>query len=270
MITVGLVGCGAIGTRLAHTVEQEFYGLARIVALYDVQVRLAHQLAQQLKRSHPAPCSLPQLIRRSQFIIEAASVSAVRRVVPAVLRAKKRVLVMSVGGLLEGSLWRRILRSREARVHVPSGALAGLDGIKAMAVGKIYRISLTTRKPPAGLVEAPYVKRKKLRLSKLRKPMLLLEGSARTVVRAFPQNANVAAALALAAGPAGRRLRVRILADPGIRRNIHEVDAEGEFGRLHCRIENVPSVRNQKTSEQAILSAIAVLRGIFSPVAIGT
>ena len=269
MITVGLVGCGAMGTRLAHTIEREFHGRARIVALYDAQRRTAHRLAQQLKRP-PAPCTLSQLIHRSQLIIEAASVDAVKCVVPAVLRARKRVLVMSVGGLLEGSLWSRILRAGEGRVHVPSGALAGLDGIKAMAVGRIRRISLTTRKPPAGLMEAPYVKRKKLRLAGLRKPMLLLEGSARTVVRAFPQNANVAAALALAAGPAGRRLRVRVLADPGIRRNIHEVEAEGEFSHLHCRIENAPSVRNRKTSEQAILSAIAVLRGLFSPAVVGT
>ena len=68
MITVGLVGCGAIGTRLAHTIEREFHGRARIVALYDVQRRTAHRLAQQLKRP-PALCTLSQLIRRSQLII---------------------------------------------------------------------------------------------------------------------------------------------------------------------------------------------------------
>ena len=148
--------------------------------------------------------------------------------------------------------------ARSIPIHCPSGAVCGLDGIKAGSIGTLRSVTLTTRKPP-----------RSLGLSKLRSPRLLFQGPASKAVAAFPQNINVAATLALA-GIGPRRTRVRLFADPRVDRNIHEVEAVGSFGRLTARTENRPSRENPKTSELAVLSAVATLKQILQPVKVGT
>ena len=269
MVHVGLIGCGTIGGELARTIEQRYHRTARLVALHDTNRLHAKTLQRQL-RSHPPIVSLHQVIRRSTLVIEAASAAVVPTVVAAALRAHRDVFVMSAGGLLRSpAAWRRILRRSRGRLYIPSGALAGLDGIKALATGRIRRVTLTTRKPPRALTEAPYVRQRGLRLERLRRPTVIFDGTARDVVRAFPQNTNVAAALTLASGVAPHRTRVRIVADPTIRVNLHEVDVEGSCGRIQCRVQSRPS-RNPKTSELAVRSALVTLRRFFDPVVIGS
>ena len=276
MVRVGLVGCGTIGSRLALALQREHAQVARLVALHDSDRRQAQALARRL-RPAPALVSLPALIRQSQLVIEAASVEAAGDVVRRALRARRDVFVMSVGALLRDQAWRRLARASGRTVYIPSGALAGLDGVKAMAVGRIRRVALTTRKPPAALAAAPFVRRRRLRLQRLTRPRLLFQGTPGAVVRAFPQNTNVAAALVLAlqagggraGAAAGARARIRVIADPTIRRNVHELDVEGDCGRLRCRVESRPSA-NPKTSELAVRSAVAALRGVFDRVALGT
>lgn len=282
MVRVGLVGCGTIGSRLALAIQRNYPRAARVVALHDTSCANAVRLQRQL-RNVPPICTLRTLIRRSQLVIEAASVQAAGRAARAALGANRSIFVMSVGGLLLDQSWRRLVGRSRARLYVPSGALAGLDGVKGMALGRLRRVRLTTRKPPRSLADAPYVRRKRLDLLSLRRPCVVFEGSARSVVKAFPQNTNVAATLALACLPPGRiglgrqvggaadaRVRVRVVADPAVRRNIHEVDVIGDCGRLHCRIESDPSRSNPKTSEQAVRSALASLGQILGPVTIGT
>ena len=268
MVRVGLVGCGTIGSQLARAIQRDYRHAARIVALNDCNPRQAASLRRRLA-GRPPIYSLPVLIRKAQLVLEAASADVSADVVTRCLRAHRDVMVMSVGGLLGDRAWQRLTRRSRGRVYIPSGALAGLDGVKAMAVGRIRRVSLTTRKPPRALLSAPLVQRRHLRLSRLRRPLVIFEGSPRDVVRAFPQNTNVAAALALASGSAAARARIRVVADPTIRSNVHELDVEGDCGRLRCQIQSRPST-NPKTSEIAVRSAIATLQRIFDPVTIGT
>ena len=268
MVRVGLVGCGTIGSRLALALQRHYPNAARITALHDVDRTHALALSARLTPKPPL-VSLPVLIRKSQMVIEAASPEAAARVVRVALRAGRDVLVMSVGGLLRDRSWQRLARGSTGKVYIPSGALAGLDGVKALAVGRIRHLSLTTRKPPRALATAPFVQRRRIRLDQLTRPRLLLEGSARRVVEAFPQNTNVAAALTLAAGGAGARARIRVIADPRIRMNVHELDIQGDCGRIRCRMESRPSA-NPKTSELAVRSAVATLGRLFDSVLIGT
>lgn len=269
MVRVGLVGCGTIGTQVALAIQRRYAHVARIVALADLDGPRALALRQRL---HPPPAvsSLAEVIRTSDLIVEAASVDAARQVVRRALRAHRSVFVMSVGALLADSGWRQAAARSHGRVYIPSGALAGLDGVKALAIGRIRTLRLTTRKPPAALASSPYVRRRGLDLSRLRGPRRLFEGSPRSVVKAFPQNTNVAAALALAAGGRGRSsARIRVVADPTLRTNVHELEAIGDCGRIRCRIESRPSA-NPKTSELAVRSAVATLGRLFDPIVIGT
>ena len=268
MVRVGLVGCGTIGSQLAFALQRDYPHAARITALHDLHRPQAVRLQRRLA-NHPPITSLSSLIRRSELVVEAASVDVASRVVHQALRANRSVFIMSVGGLLGDETWRRLAGRSRGKVYIPSGALAGLDGVKALAVGRIRRVSLTTRKPPRALSAAPYVRRKRLRLERLTRPSLIFEGSARAVVKAFPQNTNVAATLTLASGVSGRQARIRVVADPTIRVNTHQLEVVGDCGRVQCTVESLPST-NPKTSELAVRSAIAMLGRIFENVSIGT
>lgn len=267
MLRVGLIGCGTIGSQLARALERRYAHTARIAALHDADVSHARALQRAL-RSRPPCVSLPQVIQRSDLVIEAASAEISGQVAAKALRKDRSVLIMSVGGLLRQEGWRRAARRSAGRLYIPSGALAGLDGVRALATGRIRRVRLTTRKPPQALLAAPFVRRRRLNLAALKRPRLLFEGSPAAAVAAFPQNVNVAAALTLAVGR-GVRPRIRVIADPGAGRNSHEVEVEADCGRIACRIESEPSA-NPKTSELAVRSAIVTLGRIFDPVTIGT
>ena len=130
-------------------------------------------------------------------------------------------------------------------------------------------MTLTTRKPLAGLEGAPYFRQKKIRLAGIKAPRLVFEGNALQAVRAFPKNVNVAATLALA-GLGAKKTEVRIFTSPTYRRNQHEVEIEGDFGRIQTKVENLPARENPKTSFLAVLSARATLKKILSRVYIGT
>ena len=271
MVRVGLVGCGTIGSQLARAIQQQYSQTARLVALHDTSRPNALALQRRLK-PRPPITSVSTLIRRSDLVLEAASADVVPPLLAQALRRHRDVFIMSVGGLLRDQTWRRLVRRSRGKLYIPSGALAGLDGVKALGIGTVRRAQLTTSKPPRALAHAPYVLRKRLALSRLRRPTVIFEGPPARVVREFPQNTNVAAALALSVGSGSvrrSRVRIRVVADPTIRMNIHELDVEGDCGRVRCRVESRPSA-NPKTSELAVRSAIATLERIFGSVSIGT
>jgi len=271
---VGLIGCGAIGTVLARAVDRGQAGDTHLVMVYDLATEKSQILVKELTRKPRIAKNFDELIEREDIdlIIEAASQEAVKEYASKVLRAGKDLMIMSVGALVDSDLTKEIKRYAEGRgkkVYIPSGAIAGLDGVKAAVVDRVDHVTLTTRKPPEGFGDAPYVKEKGIRLDTLKNPTIIYEGPALEACRLFPVNVNVAAALGLT-GTGLEKTRVRIIADPTIERNIHEIEVKGEFGELKVHTENVPSVDNPKTSYLAALSAIATLRKITEPLLIGT
>ena len=176
-------------------------------------------------------------------------------------------MVISVGALLDHP--EIIERSRRSgcKLYVPSGAIAGLDGIKSAVMGRIAHVTHTTRKPPAGLEGAPYLVERGVSLTGLQQEREVFSGSAREACRGFPANVNVTAAVSLA-GIGPDQTRVRIVAVPGLPRNCHDIDVEGEFGKLHVHIENVPS-ENPKTGKLTALSIIRAVQDAADPVRIG-
>jgi aspartate dehydrogenase len=207
------------------------------------------------------------LIKRCDIIVEAASAAVSADILGRCIAKKKDVLIMSVGGLIgKKELLKKAVKSR---VYIPSGAICGIDGLKSASAGRIDSVTLTTRKPIRGLKGAPYLKEKGMDLDAIKGETVVFEGSASDAVKGFPQNVNVSAVLSLA-GIGGAKTKVRIVTSPSYDKNIHEIEITGNFGRLTTRAENVPSKTNPKTSELAILSAIATLKAIASSVRIGT
>jgi aspartate dehydrogenase len=259
MIQVGIVGMGVIGQAIARAITGDVPG----VALAGVTVRDTAKAA-----GYPA-LPLPRLIERSDLVVEAATQAALREFGPAVLSAGKHLMVLSVGALV-GVLdeWTRLAEKHHCRLLVPSGAIAGLDGVKGAREGAITAVTMETRKPPRGLAGAPYIVERRIDLDAIRDETLIFEGAATDAVRAFPANVNVVAALSLA-GIGPERTRIKVFAVPGLTRNQHRITVEGEFGRLGIEVENVPS-ENPRTGKLSYLSAIAMLRELGAPTRVGT
>ncbi len=255
-LKIGIVGCGTIGTALARAIDDGRIpaGLAGLTSLTRTS---AEELARSLRTS-PTVLPLPDLVQASDCVVEAATGNALEEIVPACLRKGKDVFVISVGGLLGHEVWFREAETRGCRILFPSGAIAGLDGVRGAAVGRVDSVTLTTRKPPKGLAGAPYVVERGMNLKALTQETLLFEGTAREACKGFPANVNVSAALSLA-GIGPDRTRVRIFAVPGSAFNQHRIEVRGEFGRLTVEIENVPSATNPRTGLLSIFSCIAFL-----------
>jgi aspartate dehydrogenase len=155
------------------------------------------------------------------------------------------------------------LESEAARhtgvIHIPTGAIAGIDAIRS-ARNNIHGITITTTKNPKSLAGAPYFDIfKDIHLQALRHRTVLYDGDVRKAVRLFPSNVNVFAALALATGNIAK-IKVKIVADPNIKVNRHEIDVRGDFGVLQIVASNIPHPENPRTSTLAVLSAIETVR----------
>lgn len=254
---VGLVGCGNIGADICIALQKRTIP-AEVTALVDLDSERVGLLQRTFQLNAKA-CGLKEAVEASDFLIECAGAGAVKDVVEAAMGRHQECLIMSVGGLM---LHPELLEKAKAsglQIRVPSGALCGLDGIRAAMEGGVHSVTLTTRKPPKGLMGAPYLVERGIDLESLREPMVVFEGNALEAVKAFPANVNVAAALSInGIGPV--ETRVRVIADPRATENSHEVMAEGAFGRLCATTVNLPSPRNAKSSYLASLSAVAELR----------
>ncbi|MDW8040947.1 MAG: aspartate dehydrogenase [Nitrososphaerota archaeon] len=269
---IGLIGCGAIGAILAKAVDEGRAGDACLVVVFDENLKKAVDLAQKLKSKPKVARNFNELIECEdvKLVVEAASQEAVKAYAIEVLRAGKDLMVMSVGALVDSKLTseiNRIAKENGRKIYVPSGAIAGLDGVKASAIDKIEKVVLTTRKPLKALSDNLYFKEKFG--GKVEELTVIYEGPALEACRLFPANVNVAATLSLV-GVGAEKTVVRVVADPALERNVHEIEVKGEFGDLVVRVENVPSRENPKTSYLAALSAIATLRKITEPIVIGT
>lgn len=254
---VGLVGCGAVGQGLARAIS-DGRAPVTLTAVFDIKPQAARALASSLKPS-PAILPLNRMAAQCDILVEAASPDAVQAVVRAAIAKKRDVVVLSTAGILRAPGLMTAAARRGIRLRLPSGAMSGIDAVKAAACGKVAHVTLTTRKPPAGFFGNAYLKKNKISLVGLAEPLLLFDGPAAVAVRNFPVNVNVAATLSLA-GVGPQKTRVRIFADPSLSRNLHEVAVEGDFGRIISRTENAPVAGNPKTSALAILSILAVLR----------
>jgi aspartate dehydrogenase len=269
MIHIGIIGCGAIGAKLAKYIDADLINKARLIAITDTDEQKARDLAGAL-RAAPKISGISALIDSADLVIEAASAKISFDIAMKTVNAGKDVMVMSTGGLLKDhkTLF-KLAKERGTNIYLPSGAICGLDGLKGAGFSRIDRVTLTTRKPPEGFKGAPYVEKNNIALEGIISDTVLFEGSAMDAMEGFPANINVAATLSLC-GIGSDKTMVRIIASPSATRNTHEVEVEGEFGRLLSRTENVPSPDNPKTSYLAILSAIATLNGILERVKIGT
>jgi aspartate dehydrogenase len=264
---VAIGGFGAIGKVVAQRLDRGIEGLAlAAVAARDV----ARAESTMTAFARPVPVvPLSRLWEHTDVVVECAPAAVLRELAEPALGNGRIVMVLSCGALLDNFDLVDLARRNAGRILVPTGALLGLDAVIAAAEGGIVSVNMITRKPPQGLLGAPYLLAHHIEITELAEPRRVFSGTAREAARGFPANVNVAAALALA-GIGPDRTTVEIWADPGVTRNIHRIEVNAAAARLSMQIENVPSDDNPRTGRLTALSVIAALKKLSSPLAIGT
>lgn len=257
---VGIIGCGTIGGQLAVAIDAGSVKNATLVSLFDAVQGSAQSLKQKLRTNVSAHTDFDSFISTDcDIVVEAASQDATRKFAGRVLGSGKDLMVMSVGALADSALLSS-LQAAKGRVYVPTGAIAGIDTVRAVR-HLLESVTLTTTKSPKALAGAPFFETAKIKLEDVKEKTMVYEGPASEAVRMFPANVNVAAVLSLA-GIGFEKTRVRIVADPAASTNQHEITAKGSFGEFRFTVNNAPSPGNPKTSYLAVLSAIECLRSI--------
>ncbi len=266
--TLGIAGLGAIGLKVARAVDA---GEVPGMTVSAVSARDAKKAAANLAgfAAPPKLVSLDELAGEAEVILECTPAAVFLESARPAIEQGRTFVPLSVGVLL--SHMDLVARAAEtgARIIVPTGALLGLDAIKAIAEGEVRTVRLITRKPPRGLKGAPYLVEQNISLEDLEGPKQVFAGTAREAARGFPANVNVGAALALA-GIGPDRTEVEIWADPGVTRNTHSIVAESDSSRLSMTIENIPSEENPATGKITALSALATLKRLTAPLVVGT
>lgn len=264
--TVGIAGLGAVGLGVARRLETGIPGLV----LAAVAVRDPEKARRNLPDAggRIAIVAAEALAQSCDIVIECLPPALFRSVAIPAIDAGKIFMPLSVGQLLEN--WDLVERAKAsgARILAPTGALLGLDAVRAAAEGAIHSVKMITRKPPNGLEGAPYLVERGISLKSLAEPKKIFDGTAREGARGFPANVNVAVALSLA-GIGPDRTQLEIWADPTITRNTHRIEVDADTARFSMTIEGIPS-ENPRTGRIVPLSVIAALRGLVAEFKVGT
>jgi aspartate dehydrogenase len=264
---VALAGLGTVGLPVARALARGIDGI-ELVAVTSGRREIAEK---KLAADGIAVPVLPieESIARAETVVEAAPTIAFRAIAEPTLAAGRLLVTVSGAAILEAPDLVELAAKTGGRIHLVTGALLGLDAVRAAAERNISSIVIVSRKPPRSLAGAPYLEQHGIEVAGLNAAKRVFAGSAREGARGFPANVNVAAALALA-GIGPDRTRLEIWADPAVDRNIHTITVEADSARFTMTIENVPSPENPATGQITPLSVIAALRALTAPLRVGT
>ncbi|WP_163849156.1 aspartate dehydrogenase [Pseudooceanicola aestuarii] len=247
---IGIIGKGAIGRYVAAQLQ------ARGGGPHVLLTRSGGDAGQPGMAQATSVGELPGDIA---LMVDCAGHAALAEHGPAILDRGIDLITVSVGALADPALATRLKDAAArggAQLHLASGAIGALDSLSAARVGGLEEVIYTGRKPPQGWIGSPA--EENLDLRALTTAQTHFEGSARDAATAYPKNANVAAAVALA-GAGLDATQVRLVADPGVTANIHEVRASGAFGSFEFRIAGNALPDNPRSSALAAMSVIAAI-----------
>ena len=266
-VRVAIGSLGTVGMAVARRLDRGIGGLE----LTAVTARRLERAVERLQgfRHPPEVMDARSLADSADVVVECAPAEVFAEIAEPVLRAGKTLVPISAAALLSNWHLVELAERSGAQIIVPSGALLGLDAVRGAAEGHIDLVRMITRKPPGGLVGAPYLVAHGINLEELEKPLRVFQGTAREGAEGFPANVNVAASLALA-GVGPDRTELEIWADPLVTRNTHTIVVEADSVRFEMTIENLPTEENARTGRLVALSVVATLRRLVSPLVIGT
>ena len=251
---VGIIGCGAIANIITTSILPEDNGID-IAYFFDKDIERAENLASLA--GGVAVLEFEDMLDDVDLVLECASPDSVKYFAPIVLKKGLDMIIMSIGAFMDTDFYTEVLKiakENNAKIHLPSGAVVGLDGIKAVAKFGLKEVNLVTRKSPKSLGK------------NIDEVEVLFEGKASEAVKEFPLNINVAATISMACN---KDIDVKIIVDPNVDRNVHEITAKGDFGEFKTITMNYPCAANPKTSMLAALSAIRLLKSFNETISVG-
>ena len=282
VIDVTLIGFGAIGralvTRLrSNAAIRVTHVVVRAARLQETQLALDELVASAKATVITAVAQVPAT---ATLALECAGHSALTTHVVGALQRGCECAVLSVGALSEPGLPEQLEAAAQqggTQVHLLSGAIGGIEALSAARLAGLTHVTYTGRKPPSAWalqgVATTELKKKEPKIevihahSAIVLEAIILEASAREAARLYPKNANVAAIVALA-GLGLDATRVRLIADPNVTENVHEIHAQGAFGEMRLEMRGKPLADNPKTSALTVLSALRFLHNRANPVTI--
>ncbi|MCW3998575.1 MAG: aspartate dehydrogenase [Candidatus Bathyarchaeota archaeon] len=239
---VGIIGCGVIGTLVAQSIEKKIVSCDELV-LYDHIQNKATELKASIHFPATVVQNLDEMLKlKPTVIVEAASQKAVRDYIKPITSKGINIIVMSSGALIGANY-------ESEKIQVPSGAIGGLDAISSAALTKITKVHLTTKKNPRAFEMDN------------KQPKLIYEGSSEEAAKLYPRSMNVASTLSFIVKPA--KVQVRLISDPTIKRNTHEIKVKWQFGEMLLCFSNDPHPQNPRTSALAAWSAIKLLSNLL-------
>ena len=264
---VGIAGFGTIGKVVGRALDEGIEGLELEAVCSRDREKVAANMADY---ANPADVVGPEeLAERCDIVAECVPKSVFMDIAEPVLTAGKTLVTVSGAGILVHPEVIDMARDNGGRLILATGALLGLDAVRAAAEGTIHEVRMITRKPPNALIGAPHLVDNNISVEGLNEPKKVFEGTAREGAAGFPANVNVAAALGMA-GVGPDETRLEIWADPSLDRNTHTIKVDADSARFTLTIENVQSEENPGTGKITALSVIACLRGLAAPFRVGT
>ena len=264
---VGIIGFGSIGLEVAKALIigiEEF----TLIGIVSRSTENAKKRIANLK--HPIIIyDLDTLIEKCDVLIDCAPKEAFKEIAEKCIDNKKTLITVSGAGILDNLDLEKLAKKNKTQIILATGAILGLDALRAASESIINSVKMITRKPPNALSSAPYIIENKINLENLSTPKLIFQGTATEGAKAFPANVNVAAAVGLA-GIGADKTELQIWADPKLKRNTHKVEVDSDSAIFEMSIQNVQTPENPGTGKITALSVIACLRGLTSPFKIGT
>lgn len=267
-LRVALGGLGAVGLPVAEWLDtNDEPGLELVAVSAGNKERAASRLAHL--NNPPEVLELAELAEVADVVVECAPPERFLDVCGPAVEQGRILIPLSVSQLLHHMDLVERARETGASIVVPTGAIVGLDTVRAAAEGDLRSVTMRTHKPPAGFQKAVWVREQGINLMGLNAPKKLYEGSVREAADKFPANVNVAVALGLA-GLGPDETRYEVWADPTITRNTHWITIESDILNVEMKIAGEPTEENPATGKIVPLSMIATLRGLVSPLRVGT
>lgn len=265
MTPIAIIGFGAIAHAVISSFEQmQGVKLSHLLVRAGRKAEVEDAVGEHIK----VICDVAEIEEKPALTVECASHQAVMQFGPDVLRRGLDLAVVSTGALADSAVEQELISAAEqgnSRVHLLAGAVGGIDALASARAAGLKSVVYHSIKPP--LAWRGTVAEESFDLSAITTPTVLFEGSARDAARLFPKNANVAATVALA-GLGFDQTKVQLTADPQASRNIHTIEADGNFGRMIMEIAGDPLPDNPKTSMLAAYSIVRAVRNLAAPMTI--
>ncbi len=258
----GIVGCGFLGNIVADAWKN---GLLEDYELIGVTSRSRSSSEATAAKVGCKVCdSVDELLAlEPEYIVETASVEAVRAMAVPVLRRGVNLVVISIGAFADLAFYEEVKQAAKeggTKVHLASGAIGGFDVLQTVTLmAEAQKLSekagIETHTGAKGFRNTPVWADHLLTDTE---KTTVFTGNAKEAIATFPRRVNVAVATSLATtGPE----------ITGV--TMHSVP--GWVGDDHCitaEIEGVKAVVDICSSTSAIAgwSVVALLRNLSSPI----